>query len=202
MDLNINKVLDPAVEPFNVVVDGLLLDKETERNYVERMFRETIQKGSAPATLNPSWKVVYRQVKIETIFLCTNWVFKRLEDALKPGQQFPKEPSSDIDVYEEHQFVTMLKKHYPLVECPHDDPECNVIVWGTKHGNDPAVAAHVQVKYNDNWESKMSTVSYVITHGRDDWAAAWHKTASLKWDENKKHPKSYSDAYLKRSSKK
>ncbi|EMD39572.1 hypothetical protein CERSUDRAFT_121811 [Gelatoporia subvermispora B] len=158
-----NRVLFP-LEHASEQVDP---SGKTERQWIEETFAEDV----AAARLSPGWKVVYRVDPVEMPgFLCTTWAFHRLKDDLAPGERVPKdEGTPDSTSWTVAKFIEMLTDSYKLVECAVDDNARTVIVW-SKFNHPQAPTSHIQVKYDDNWESKMSAAPWVITHGENDFA--------------------------------
>ncbi|KAE8418082.1 hypothetical protein BDV36DRAFT_283216 [Aspergillus pseudocaelatus] len=155
------KLLDPPQTPLTTnIPDSDPPESESER--IPEHFDGHLSAG---------WKVVYRQdfPKHEKIFLCSNWAYVRLKNDIHRNETFPysSQPPDETTDYTVDEYVKKLDKEYQLVECDFNDPKRICVIWSP--GRSPRSVGHIQVKYNGNWESKISTEYWVITHGEDDF---------------------------------
>ncbi|KAB8270411.1 hypothetical protein BDV30DRAFT_215134 [Aspergillus minisclerotigenes] len=154
-----DKVLSPPQTPLSTNIPG---DTISEKEALPEHFDGHLSAG---------WKVVYRQdyEQHQKVFLCSNWAYLRLKDELKPNQMFPYDDQDPDDTtgYTVDEYVKKLDREFGLVVCDFDDPARISIIWSP--GGSPKSVGHIQVKYDGNWESKISTEYWVITHGEDDF---------------------------------
>ncbi|KAK9760964.1 hypothetical protein K7432_014506 [Basidiobolus ranarum] len=139
--------------------------KVSEKEFIEINF----DKGTLK-----NWDIVSRVDEMSTPWLCLNWALFRLhyiqaektDDAKlkKKGDSYigNAEPLDTIS-YSSKDMLTRWANKWGLKSCGLDDPKRIMVIWEAEHENRGQVG-HIQVKYHDRWESKLSTEYYVISH--------------------------------------
>ncbi|KAF5858559.1 hypothetical protein ETB97_004243 [Aspergillus alliaceus] len=156
-------VFDKVLNPPQIPLSTNLPDEDySEKESLPEQFS---------GRLSADWKVVYRQdfAKHPKVFLCSNWAYLRFKDELRPNQPFPyaDEDPDDTTNYTVDEYVTKLEREFGLVVCADNDPKRISVIWSPR--GSPKSVGHIQVKYDGNWESKVSTEYWVITHGENDF---------------------------------
>ncbi|CZR65012.1 uncharacterized protein PAC_14912 [Phialocephala subalpina] len=182
-NVSTDRVLDPPRTPEEVFTDDPSIIDEIESDFA--------------GNLSEGWNVVYYQTDMEKrnelSFLCLNWAKWRLSSVLKPSKPVPNYVLEGTVDYSTDALVESLLawSENKLVECKKGDsekarnpPPQSGSAWQLLTSLYSSVG-HISVRHGKFWESKVSALPYVITHGENDYehflggmvATAWLKMA-------------------------